>query len=247
MVERDLALAAYEGRPVHLQHLSARDSVDAPPRAPRRRRGERGGEPAPPLRDRRGRPLARPEHEDEPAAPHGGRPPALSRRSSTGRSTAIATDHAPHARHEKDVPFEEAPFGVIGLETAFAALHTYLVAPVGAPRDVARAHVGRAGARVSACRARGSRSASPRTSCFSISTRSGRCARSSSARAPRTRGSWAGRWRGRSSRPSRTAGSSSTREHDDRVPRCSRTAPSSGAAPSPRRASPSARRSSRPG
>ena len=39
----------------------------------------------------------------------------------------IATDHAPHARHEKDAPFEEAPFGVTGLETAFAALNTYLV------------------------------------------------------------------------------------------------------------------------
>ena len=39
----------------------------------------------------------------------------------------IATDHAPHARHEKDVPFEEAPFGVTGLETAFAALNTHLV------------------------------------------------------------------------------------------------------------------------
>ena len=46
-----------------------------------------------------------------------------------GTITCIATDHAPHARHEKDVPFEEAPFGVIGLETAFSALYTNLVAP----------------------------------------------------------------------------------------------------------------------
>ncbi len=46
-----------------------------------------------------------------------------------GTIGAIATDHAPHARQEKDVPFEEAPFGVIGLETAFAALHTHLVVP----------------------------------------------------------------------------------------------------------------------
>jgi dihydroorotase len=46
-----------------------------------------------------------------------------------GAITAVATDHAPHARHEKDVPFEEAPFGVTGLETAFAALHTHLVLP----------------------------------------------------------------------------------------------------------------------
>ncbi len=44
-----------------------------------------------------------------------------------GAIGAVATDHAPHARHEKDVPFEDAPFGVTGLETSFAALHTYLV------------------------------------------------------------------------------------------------------------------------
>jgi dihydroorotase len=46
-----------------------------------------------------------------------------------GAITCIATDHAPHARHEKEVPFEEAPFGVTGLETAFAVLHTHLVRP----------------------------------------------------------------------------------------------------------------------
>ena len=39
---------------------------------------------------------------------------------------AVATDHAPHAAHEKDVPFEEAPNGVTGLETAFAAVRTAL-------------------------------------------------------------------------------------------------------------------------
>jgi len=46
-----------------------------------------------------------------------------------GTISAIATDHAPHARHEKETPFEAAPFGVTGLETAFAALHTMLVEP----------------------------------------------------------------------------------------------------------------------
>ena len=46
-----------------------------------------------------------------------------------GTITVIATDHAPHARHEKDVPFEAAPFGVTGLETAFASLYTHLVDP----------------------------------------------------------------------------------------------------------------------
>ena len=46
-----------------------------------------------------------------------------------GTIEAIATDHAPHAAHEKEVPFEAAPFGVTGLETAFAALYTHLVEP----------------------------------------------------------------------------------------------------------------------
>jgi dihydroorotase len=46
-----------------------------------------------------------------------------------GTIQAVATDHAPHARHEKEVPFEAAPFGVTGLETAFSALYTRLVKP----------------------------------------------------------------------------------------------------------------------
>jgi dihydroorotase len=46
-----------------------------------------------------------------------------------GTMECIATDHAPHALHEKDVPFEAAPFGVTGLETAFAVLYTKLVQP----------------------------------------------------------------------------------------------------------------------
>jgi len=40
---------------------------------------------------------------------------------------AIATDHAPHSEQEKQLPFAEAPFGVIGFETAFAACYTRLV------------------------------------------------------------------------------------------------------------------------
>lgn len=38
----------------------------------------------------------------------------------------VATDHAPHSAHEKDVPFEEAPRGVIGLETAAAVVNQAL-------------------------------------------------------------------------------------------------------------------------
>ena len=47
----------------------------------------------------------------------------------SGTIACVATDHAPHSREEKDVPFEAAPFGVTGLETSFAALNTYLVEP----------------------------------------------------------------------------------------------------------------------
>ena len=49
----------------------------------------------------------------------------------------VATDHAPHARDEKEVPFEQAPMGTTGLETAFAAVHTELVVP-GDPAAGAR-------------------------------------------------------------------------------------------------------------
>src|SRR5205085_3312219 len=47
----------------------------------------------------------------------------------SGAIDCIATDHAPHSREEKEQPFEVAPMGVTGLETAFAALHTELVLP----------------------------------------------------------------------------------------------------------------------
>ena len=44
-----------------------------------------------------------------------------------GTLDAIATDHAPHHLDDKDVPFEDAAFGSIGLETAFGVSYTYLV------------------------------------------------------------------------------------------------------------------------
>ena len=47
----------------------------------------------------------------------------------SGVVDCIATDHAPHARDEKEVPFEQAPMGTTGLETAFAAVHSELVVP----------------------------------------------------------------------------------------------------------------------
>ncbi len=44
-----------------------------------------------------------------------------------GTIDCIATDHAPHTATEKEYQFDQAPFGVIGLETALAVAVTYLV------------------------------------------------------------------------------------------------------------------------
>ncbi len=130
MVERDLALAAYERQPLHLLHLSAWESVQAL----RRARGEgvaATAEVTPHhlcLTDEAVRSLD-PNVKMNPPLRSGDDRLALIGGLKDGVITAIATDHAPHARHEKDVPFEAAPFGVTGLETAFAALYTHLVEP----------------------------------------------------------------------------------------------------------------------
>lgn len=44
-----------------------------------------------------------------------------------GTIDVIATDHAPHHFDEKNVEFDYAPFGTVGLETAFSVAYTYLV------------------------------------------------------------------------------------------------------------------------
>jgi dihydroorotase len=51
---------------------------------------------------------------------------ALLRGLEDGTVDAIATDHAPHAPHEKSVEFDRAPFGITGLETALALAITRL-------------------------------------------------------------------------------------------------------------------------
>ena len=45
-----------------------------------------------------------------------------------GTIDAVATDHAPHARHDKEHAFVDAAFGVLGLETAFSVVHDVMVA-----------------------------------------------------------------------------------------------------------------------
>ncbi len=54
-----------------------------------------------------------------------------------GTIDAIVTDHAPHAGYEKEVEFDRAPFGILGLETSFPLVYTTLVKPGLLPLSVA--------------------------------------------------------------------------------------------------------------
>jgi dihydroorotase len=130
MVGRDLALAAHERQPVHLLHLSARESVEELRRA--RAAGVAASGEATPhhlcLTDDAVRNLDSNLKMNPPLRAEEDRQ-ALIEGIREGTIEAIATDHAPHAAYEKEVPFEEAPFGVTGLETAFAVLNTRLIDP----------------------------------------------------------------------------------------------------------------------
>jgi dihydroorotase len=131
LIARDAALAGYENGRIHIQHLSARESVEAVAAA--KAGGVRITAEASPhhlalideallerldTRLKMNPPLR--AQEDRQALIAGLR---------DGTIDCVATDHAPHAREEKEVPFEEAPMGTTGLETAFAALYTELVLP----------------------------------------------------------------------------------------------------------------------
>jgi dihydroorotase len=131
MIARDAAIAEYEGGRIHVQHLSASGSVQVVREA--KARSVRITCEASPhhltLTDEilldgldtrcKMNPPLRTETDRQ----------ALIEGLRDGTVDCIATDHAPHAREEKEVPFEQAPMGTTGLETAFAAVFTELVVP----------------------------------------------------------------------------------------------------------------------
>ncbi len=147
MVARDAALAGYEDARVHFQHLSTAASVDALAEA--KARGFRlSGEVCPHhllLTEEDVRGLDTRMKMYPPLATDADRL-ALIEGLRAGTIDCIATDHAPHARDEKEVPFEQAPMGTTGLETAFAALYTGLVLTgvLGLPQLVERMTAGAA-------------------------------------------------------------------------------------------------------
>src|SRR5204863_901842 len=123
-------IAGYEDARVHFQHLSCAGSVEAV--ADAKDRGGRVSAEVTPhhllLTDEDVRGMDTRMKMNPPLASEADRQ-ALIEGLRTGTIDCVATDHAPHARDEKEVPFEQAPMGTTGLETAFAALHTDLVAP----------------------------------------------------------------------------------------------------------------------
>ncbi len=130
MVARDAALAGYEDARVHFQHLSCAASVDAVADA-KARSWRVSAEVCPHhllLTEENVRGMDTRMKMHPPLTTEADRL-ALVEGLRAGTIDCVATDHAPHAREEKEVPFEQAPMGSTGLETAFAALHAGLVLP----------------------------------------------------------------------------------------------------------------------
>jgi dihydroorotase len=138
MVARDVALAGYEEGWLHVCHVSAAETVEEIRRA--KARGVRVTAEVTPhhlaLTDDAVAELDPARHKMNPPLRAEEDREALIAGLLDGTLDCVATDHAPHAAHEKEVPFEEAPFGVTGLETAFAACHTHLVRTGRVPLEV---------------------------------------------------------------------------------------------------------------
>ena len=131
MITRDAAIAGYEGGQIQVQHLSAIESIEAV------RQAKAAGvditcEVTPHhlcLTDEAVRSLDPNRHKMNPPLRTEADRQALIEALADGTIDCIATDHAPHAKHEKEVPYEAAMMGVTGLETAFSSVYTKLVMP----------------------------------------------------------------------------------------------------------------------
>jgi len=129
MVARDILLAELTGAHVHLCHMSTRGSVELIRRA--KQRGIRVTAEATPHH------LTLTDHACDGYDTHAKMNPplrepadvaALRAALKEGVIDCIASDHAPHAYDAKEAAFDDAPFGIVGLETAFAVAYTELVA-----------------------------------------------------------------------------------------------------------------------
>jgi dihydroorotase len=131
MVLRDITLARLTGARVHFQHLSTAGSVELV-RAARARGLPVTAEATPhhfTLTDAECASYD-PVYKVNPPLRTAADVAAVRAGLADGALDAIATDHAPHAPHLKELPFDQAPPGMLGLETALALALTELDLPI---------------------------------------------------------------------------------------------------------------------
>jgi dihydroorotase len=128
MVARDIILAAETGCPVHIAHVSTAGSV-ALVREAKKRGLPVTAEAAPHHFTLTDRAVAEYNTAAKVNPPLRGEADVQAVREGLADGTieAIATDHAPHTVEEKNVEFDLAPFGLVGLETAVGLVWTELV------------------------------------------------------------------------------------------------------------------------
>jgi len=130
IIARDVLLAEHVGSRLHVCHVSTAGSVEVLRQA--KARGVRVTAEVTPhhllLTDERAASYD-PVFKVNPPLRTAADIAALREALAEGVIDIIATDHAPHAPHEKDLEFELAPFGTTGLETALPLVITNLVAP----------------------------------------------------------------------------------------------------------------------
>ena len=121
MLQRDLELVERTGGPYHVQHVSCADSVELI------RAAKASGLPvtaeATPhhlLLTDAACMTYDPNYKMNPPLRTAGDVEALRRAVADGTIDILATDHAPHAKEEKELEFALAPFGIIGLDAALA-------------------------------------------------------------------------------------------------------------------------------
>jgi len=122
-IDRDIRLSALTGTPLHVAHLSTTGGVELVRRA--QGSGLRVSAEVTPhhllLTDAE-MPAYDPDWKMSPPLRSAADREAVVAALVDGTIQAIATDHAPHAPEEKERPFDDAPFGVIGLETCLGVV-----------------------------------------------------------------------------------------------------------------------------
>jgi dihydroorotase len=131
MVQRDLALGRLTGAPVHFLHLSTAGSVELV-RAAKAAGRRVTAEAAPHHFSLTHAAVASydPVFKVNPPLRTDADVAAVRAGLADGTIDAIATDHAPHAQELKEAPFDQAPCGMLGLETALGLALTHLDLPV---------------------------------------------------------------------------------------------------------------------